>query len=60
MRIYSHYKLFFIGIFLALNFSEFAQNLSVEYFEKKLLETSNAFLLDVRPAGEFCGSICIR
>ncbi len=48
-------KLYLVGTFLTLNFTVFAQNLPVESFEKKLLETSNAFLLDVRTAGEFGG-----
>jgi thioredoxin 1 len=48
-------KLYLVGIFLTLNFTVFAQNLPVESFEKKLQETSNAFLLDVRTAGEFGG-----
>ncbi len=55
MKTFSHYKLFYVGAFLALNFTGFAQNLPVESFEKKLQETSNAFLLDVRTAGEFGG-----
>jgi thioredoxin len=49
------YKIVLAGSFIALNFTVFAQSLSVESFEKKLLETSNAFLLDVRTAGEFGG-----
>ncbi len=48
-------KLYLVGTFLTLNFTVFAQNLPVESFEKKLQETSNAFLLDVRTAGEFGG-----
>ncbi len=55
MKTYSLYKLVFVGTFLALMFSVFAQNLPVESFEKKLLITSNAFLLDVRTAVEFGG-----
>jgi len=55
MKSNSLYKLYLLGAFLALNFSVFAQNLPVESFEKKLQETSNAFLLDVRTAGEFGG-----
>ena len=55
MKTYSLYKLYLVGTFLTLNFTVFAQNLPVESFEKKLLETSNAFLLDVRTAGEFGG-----
>ena len=55
MKTFSLYKLFYVGAFLALNFTGFAQNLPVESFEKKLQETSNAFLLDVRTAGEFGG-----
>ena len=55
MKTFSRYKLFYVGAFLALNFTGFAQNLPVESFEKKLQETSNAFLLDVRTAGEFGG-----
>ncbi len=55
MKSYSLNKLFLVGSFVAFNFAAFAQNLSVESFEKKLLETSNAFLLDVRTAGEFGG-----
>ena len=55
MKSNSLYKLYLAGAFLALNFSVFAQNLPVESFEKKLQETSNAFLLDVRTAGEFGG-----
>jgi thioredoxin len=49
------HKIFLTGSFIALNFTGFAQNLPVESFEKKLQETSNAFLLDVRTAGEFGG-----
>jgi thioredoxin len=49
------HKIFLAGSFIALNFTGFAQNLPVESFEKKLQETSNAFLLDVRTAGEFGG-----
>ena len=49
------YKIVLAGSFIALNFTGFAQSLSVESFEKKLLETSNALLLDVRTAGEFGG-----
>ena len=48
-------KLYLVGTFLTLNFTVFAQNLPVESFEKKLLETPNAFLLDVRTSGEFGG-----
>ena len=55
MKTFSLYKLFYVGAFLALNFTGFAQNLPVESFEKKLQENSNAFLLDVRTAGEFGG-----
>ena len=55
MKSNSLYKLYLLGAFLALNFSVFAQNLPVESFEKKLQETSNAFLLDVRTSGEFGG-----
>jgi thioredoxin len=55
MKSNSLYKLFLAGSFMALNFTVFAQNLPVESFEKKLVETSNAFLLDVRTAGEFGG-----
>ena len=55
MKTYSLYKLYLIGTFLTLNFTVFAQNLPVESFEKKLLETPNAFLLDVRTSGEFGG-----
>ena len=55
MKTFSLYKLFYVGAFLALNFTGFAQNLPVESFEKKLLITSNAFLLDVRTAVEFGG-----
>ena len=55
MKSNSLYKLYLVGTFLTLNFTVFAQNLPVESFEKKLLETSNAFLLDVRTAGEFGG-----
>jgi thioredoxin len=55
MKSNSLYKLYLAGAFLALNFSVFAQNLPVESFEKKLQETSNAFLLDVRTSGEFGG-----
>ena len=55
MKSNSLYKLCLFGTFLVLNFTVFAQNLPVESFEKKLLETSNAFLLDVRTAGEFGG-----
>ncbi len=55
MKSNSLYKLCLLGTFLVLNFTLFAQNLPVESFEKKLQETSNAFLLDVRTAGEFGG-----
>ncbi len=55
MKTYSLYKLYLVGTFVTLNFTVFAQNLPVESFEKKLLETSNAFLLDVRTSGEFGG-----
>ena len=55
MKTYSLYKLYLVGTFLTLNFTVFAQNLPVESFEKKLLETPNAFLLDVRTSGEFGG-----
>lgn len=55
MKTYSLYKLYLVGTFVTLNFTVFAQNLPVESFEKKLQETSNAFLLDVRTAGEFGG-----
>ena len=55
MKSNSLYKLYLVGTFLTLNFTLFAQNLPVESFEKKLQETSNAFLLDVRTAGEFGG-----
>jgi len=55
MKSYSLNKLFLVCAFSALTFTVFAQNLPVESFEKKLLETSNAFLLDVRTAGEFGG-----
>ena len=55
MKSNSLYKLYLAGAFLALNFSVFGQNLPVESFEKKLQETSNAFLLDVRTSGEFGG-----
>ncbi len=55
MKSNSLYKLYLVGTFLTLNFTVFAQNLPVESFEKKLQETSNAFLLDVRTAGEFGG-----
>lgn len=55
MKTYSLYKLYLVGTFVTLNFTVFAQNLPVESFEKKLLETPNAFLLDVRTSGEFGG-----
>jgi thioredoxin len=55
MKINSLHKIFLAVSFIALNFSAFGQNLPVESFEKKLQETSNAFLLDVRTAGEFGG-----
>ena len=55
MKSNSLYKLYLFCAFSALTFTVFAQNLPVESFEKKLLETSNAFLLDVRTAGEFGG-----
>jgi thioredoxin len=55
MKSNSLYKLYLVCAFSALTFTVFAQNLPVESFEKKLLETSNAFLLDVRTAGEFGG-----
>ena len=42
MKTYSLYKLYLVGTFLTLNFTVFAQNLPVESFEKKLLETPNA------------------
>jgi len=49
------HKLFLAVSLMALNFTVFSQNLPVESFEKKLLETPNAFLLDVRTSGEFGG-----
>jgi hypothetical protein len=49
------HKLLLAVSLMALNFTVFSQNLPVESFEKKLLETPNAFLLDVRTAGEFGG-----
>jgi hypothetical protein len=55
MKSYSLLKPFLIGSFIAINFGAFAQNLPVESFEKKLLETPNALLLDVRTSGEFGG-----
>ena len=55
MKSYTLHKLFLAGSFMAINFMAFAQNLPVESFEKKLVETPNAFLLDVRTAGEFGG-----
>jgi len=55
MKSYSRIKLFLVGSFIAVNFGAFAQNLPVESFEKKLLETPNAQLLDVRTSGEFGG-----
>mgnify|MGYP000312378547 FL=1 len=38
-----------------LNLSTFAQNVDVDAFEKKIKETPNAYLLDVRTSGEFGG-----
>lgn len=55
MKLISLNKLLLAGSFMAINFTSFGQNLPVESFEKKLFETSNAFLLDVRTAGEFGG-----
>ena len=55
MKTNSLHKIVLAGSFIVLNFTGFAQNLPVESFEKKLQETSNAFLLDVRTAGEFGG-----
>jgi thioredoxin len=55
MKSYSPNKLFLVASFVAFNFTVFSQNLPVDSFEKKLLETPNAFLLDVRTSGEFGG-----
>jgi thioredoxin len=44
--------LFFLSV---LNLSAFAQVLDVDTFEKKIKETPNAYLLDVRTSGEFGG-----
>lgn len=38
-----------------LNLNTFAQNVDVDTFEKKIKETPNAYLLDVRTSGEFGG-----
>ncbi|MHA8074862.1 thioredoxin domain-containing protein [Aquirufa sp. HETE-40SA] len=38
-----------------LNLNTFAQNVDADTFEKKIKETPNAYLLDVRTSGEFGG-----
>ncbi len=38
-----------------LSLSAFAQNIDVDAFEKKIQQTPNAYLLDVRTSGEFGG-----
>jgi len=45
-------SLFFLSL---LNLSAFAQVLDVDGFEKKIQQTPNAYLLDVRTSGEFGG-----
>jgi thioredoxin len=50
------YRVYSILFFLSLlNLSAFAQVLDVDTFEKKIKETPNAYLLDVRTTGEFGG-----
>ena len=50
------YRVYSILFFLSLlNLSAFAQVLDVDNFEKKIKETPNAYLLDVRTTGEFGG-----
>ncbi|MFZ9160803.1 MAG: rhodanese-like domain-containing protein, partial [Aquirufa sp.] len=38
-----------------LSLSTFAQNIDVDAFEKKIQQTPNAYLLDVRTSGEYGG-----
>jgi thioredoxin len=50
------YRIYSVLLFLSLlNLSAFAQVLDVDAFEKKIKETPNAYLLDVRTTGEFGG-----
>ena len=60
LNMYDHmikrYRVYSILFFLSLlNLSAFAQVLDVDTFEKKIKETPNAYLLDVRTTGEFGG-----
>ena len=44
-----------LSIVSLLSLNTFAQVLDVDTFEKKIKETPNAYLLDVRTSGEFGG-----
>ena len=44
-----------MAIVSLLSLNTFAQNVDVDTFEKKIKETPNAYLLDVRTSGEFGG-----